>query len=133
MGLTAVAIKAAKGREKPYKLTDSDGLHLLVLPSGGRYWRINYRYLGKQKTLALGVWPDVELADARAKRDEARRVLARGIDPSDQMKLDRIAASVAAANTFKAVAEEWYVKTEKEGLGSLVGPMIPRIIGCASV
>ncbi len=53
MGLTAVAIKAAKGREKPYKLTDSDGLHLLVLPSGGRYWRINYRYLGKQKTLAL--------------------------------------------------------------------------------
>jgi integrase len=116
MGLTAVAIKTAKGREKPYKLTDSDGLHLLVLPSGGRYWRINYRYLGKQKTLALGVWPDVELADARAKRDGARRLLAKGCDPAEQVKLDKITASVAAANTFKAVAEEWYAKAEKEGL-----------------
>jgi integrase len=116
MGLTAVAIKAAKGREQPYKLTDSDGLHLLVLPSGGRYWRINYRYLGKQKTLALGVWPDVELADARAKRDGARRLLAKGCDPAEQVKLDKITASVAAANTFKAVAEEWYAKAEKEGL-----------------
>jgi Arm DNA-binding domain len=83
MGLTAVAIKAAKGRAKPYKLTDSDGLHLLVLPSGGRYWRMNYRFLGKQKTSALGVWPEVELADARAKRDEAQRLLAKGIDPAE--------------------------------------------------
>ena len=65
MGLTAVAIKAAKGREKPYKLTDSDGLHLLVMPSGRRYWRMNYRYLGKHKTLAFGVWP--ELARRRAR------------------------------------------------------------------
>jgi integrase len=116
MGLTAVAIKAAKGRAKPYKLTDSDGLHLLVLPSGGRYWRINYRYLGKQKTLALGVWPEVELADARAKRDEARRLLAKGIDPAAQAKLDKVAASVAAANTFQAVADEWLAKIEREDL-----------------
>jgi integrase len=116
MGLTAVAIKAAKGRDKPYKLTDGDGLHLLVLPSGGRYWRVNYRYLGKQKTLALGVWPEVELADARAKRDAARRLLAKGCDPAAQAKFDKVAASVAAANTFNAVAEEWYAKSEKEGL-----------------
>lgn len=116
MGLTALGIKAAKGRDKQYKLTDSGGLHLLVLPSGGRYWRINYRYLGKQKTLALGVWPDVELADARTKRDEARRTLARGIDPAEQAKLDKIAASIAAANTFEAVAEEWIAKAEREGL-----------------
>ncbi|MFM9977855.1 MAG: tyrosine-type recombinase/integrase [Sphingomonadaceae bacterium] len=116
MGLTAVAIKAAKGRDKPYKLTDGDGLHLLVLPTGGRYWRVNYRYLGKQKTLALGVWPEVELADARAKRDVARRLLAKGCDPAVQAKLDKVAASVAAANTFKVVAEEWYAKAEKEGL-----------------
>jgi integrase len=116
MGLTAVAIKAAKGRAKPYKLTDSDGLHLLVLPSGGRYWRINYRYLGKQKTLALGVWPEVELADARAKRDEARRLLAKGVDPAAQIKLDKITASVAAANTFQAVAHEWLAKIEREDL-----------------
>ena len=116
MGLTALAIKAARGRDKQYKLTDSGGLHLLVLPSGGRYWRINYRYLGKQKTLALGVWPDVELADARAKRDEARRILARGVDPAEQAKLDKIAASVAAANTFTAIADEWIAKAEREGL-----------------
>jgi integrase len=116
MGLTAVAIKAAKGRDKPYKLTDSDGLHLLVLPSGGRYWRMNYRFLGKQKTLALGVWPEVDLADARAKRDDARRVLAKGIDPAEQARLDKIAASVAAANTFQAVADEWIAKIEREDL-----------------
>ncbi len=116
MGLTAVAIKSAKGRDKPYKLTDSDGLHLLVLPSSGRYWRMNYRFVGKQKTLALGVWPEVELADARAKRDEARRLLARGIDPSEQLKQHKIIASVAAANTFQAVADEWLAKIEREDL-----------------
>lgn len=116
MGLTAVAIRAAKGRDKPYKLADSDGLHLLVLPSGGRYWRMNYRYLSKYKTLAFGVWPDVELADARAKRDEARRLLAKGIDPAEQAKLDKITASVAAANTFQAVADEWLAKIEREDL-----------------
>lgn len=116
MGLTAVAIKAAKGRDKQYKLTDSDGLHLLVMPSGQRYWRMNYRHLGRYKTLAFGVWPEVDLADARAKRDEARRVLAKGIDPAEKLKLDRIAASVAAANTFQAVADEWVAKIEQEGL-----------------
>lgn len=116
MGLTAVAIKAAKGREKQYKLADSGGLHLLVLPSGQRYWRMNYRHLGKYKTLAFGVWPDVDLADARAQRDVARKLLASGRDPGEQAKLDKIAASVAAANTFRAVAEEWYAKAEKEGL-----------------
>ncbi len=116
MGLTAVAIKAAKGRAKQYKLTDSDGLHLLVLPSGRRYWRMNYRYLGKYKTLAFGIWPEVELADARAKRDEARRLLARGIDPSEQLKQDKIIASVAAANTFQAVGDEWLAKIEREDL-----------------
>lgn len=116
MGLTAVAIKAAKGREKQYKLTDSDGLHLLVMPSGQRYWRMNYRHLGRYKTLAFGVWPEVDLADARAKRDEARRVLAKGIDPAEKLKLDKIAVSVAAANTFQAVADEWVAKIEQEGL-----------------
>jgi integrase len=116
MGLTAVAIKAAKGREKQYKLTDSDGLHLLVMPSGQRYWRMNYRHLGRYKTLAFGVWPEVDLADARAKRDEARRVLAKGIDPAEKLKLDKIAVSVAAANTFQAVADEWIAKIAREDL-----------------
>lgn len=75
MGLTAVAIKAAKGRDKPYKLTDGDGLFLYVTPKGGRYWRMNYRHLGKQKTLAFGVWPDTGLADAREQRDTVYQLM----------------------------------------------------------
>ena len=114
MGLTAVAIKAAKGRDRPYKLTDGDGLFLYVTPNGGRYWRMNYRHLGKQKTLAFGVYPDTGLADAREQRDAARKLLARGEDPAERIKLDRIAATVAASNSFKAVADEWLVKVELE-------------------
>jgi hypothetical protein len=110
LGRTALAIKPAKGRNKPYKLADSGGLYLLVLPSGQRYWRMNYRYLGRHKTLAFGVWPDVDLAGARAKRDAARKLLTNGRNSSEQNKRDKIAARVVAANTFKAVAEEWYVK-----------------------
>ncbi|HEX7783264.1 MAG TPA: integrase arm-type DNA-binding domain-containing protein [Sphingobium sp.] len=115
MGLSVVAIKAAKGRDKAYKLADSDGLYLLVKPGGARYWRMNYRYLGKQKTLAFGVWPDTGLAEAREQRDAARKVLARGNDPAEQIKLHRIAATVAASNSFEAVSGEWLVKMEKEG------------------
>lgn len=115
MALTALAIKSAKSHTKPYKLADSDGLYLLVTPSGGRCWRMNYRHLGKQKTLAFGTWPDTSLADAREGRDAARKVLARGDDPAEQIKLERIAATVAASNSFKAVADEWLTKAEKEG------------------
>lgn len=114
MALTAIAIKSAKGRRKPYKLTDGDGLYLAVMPNGSRYWRMNYRFLGKQKTLSFGVWPDTGLADARAQRDAARKLLARGGDPGEQIKLDRIAATVAAANSFQAIAEEWLAKAERE-------------------
>lgn len=115
MGLTAIAIKAAKPRAKQYKLQDSIGLYLLITPTGRRYWRMNYRFHGKYKTIAFGVWPEVKLGDARTKRDEARQCLAKGIDPAQQQKLDRIAASVAAANTFRAVADEWIDKIQQEG------------------
>lgn len=108
-GLSVTAIKAAKGRDKPYKLTDGDGLFLLVTPSGGRYWRMNHRYLSKQKTLAFGVWPETGLADAREKRDAARKLLARGDDPAEVIRLEKLSASIAAANSFKAVADEWLV------------------------
>lgn len=114
MALTAIAIKAAKGRDKPYKLSDGEGLYLSVMPNGSRYWRMNYRHLGKQKTLAFGVWPDTGLAEARAQRDSARKLIARGEDPAERIKLDRIAATVAAANSFQAVADEWLAKMERE-------------------
>lgn len=115
MALTAVAIKNAKGLDKAYKLTDGDGLFLYVTPSGGRYWRMNYRHLGKQKTLAFGVYPDTSLAEARERRDAARKALARGDDPGKQITLERIAAAVVASNSFKAVADEWLKKVELEG------------------
>jgi len=115
MALTAAAIRNIKVRAKPYKLTDGDGLFLYVTPNGGRYWRMNYRHLGKQKTLAFGVWPDTGLAEAREQREAARKVLARGDDPAEKIRLDRIAATVAASNSFKAVADEWLVKVEREG------------------
>ena len=119
MALTAAAIKSAKPKPVQFKLTDSDGLHLLVLPHGGRYWRMNYRFNGKHKTLAFGIWPDVTLADARAKRNAARRLIANGIDPAEKAKQDKVAASVAAANTFEAVANELLAKTEREGLSAI--------------
>jgi integrase len=119
MALTAVSIKNAKGRKKPYKLTDGDGLFLYVTPNGGRYWRMNYRHHGKQKTLAFGVYPDTSLADAREQRDAARKVLAKGNDPAEQIKLEKIAAAVAASNSFKAVADEWLVKVECEGCSAV--------------
>lgn len=115
MALSVAAINAAKSREKPYKLSDSEGLYLLITPSGARYWRMNYRHHKRQKTLAFGVWPDTGLADARAERDAARKVLARGEDPAERIKLDRIAAAVAASSSFEAVADEWLLKLEKEG------------------
>jgi len=115
MALTFAAIKNAKGQAKPYKLTDGDGLYLYVTPNGSRYWRMNYRHLGKQKTLAFGVYPDTGLADAREQRDTARKVLAHGQDPAEKIKLDRLAATLAASNSFKAVADEWLLKVEREG------------------
>jgi len=129
MALSVVAIKAARNREKPYKLSDTDGLYLLVTPSGGRYWRMNYRHLGKQKTLSFGVWPDTGLAEARAERDAARKVLARGDDPAERLKLDRIAATVAGSNSFKAVAEEWLIKLEKEGRSAVTMKKLRWLLG----
>ncbi len=116
MSLTAIAVRNAKPADKAYKLGDGGGMFLYVTPGGQRYWRLAYRFEGKHKLLAFGVFPDVSLADARERRDQARRLLAKGIDPGQQAKLDKIAASLAAANTFGAVADEWLEKAEKDGL-----------------
>lgn len=81
MALAALAIRNAQPRSKPYKLGDERSLFLLVMPNGAKYWRFRYRFLDNQKTLAIGVWPEVSLADARVKRDSARQMVADGIDP----------------------------------------------------
>jgi integrase len=111
MALTDMAIRASKPRVKSFKLTDSAGLHLLITPTGGKFWRFSYRFAGKQKTLALGAYPIVTLAEARNGRDIARKHLAVGVDPSIKRKLDK----QSAANTFRVVAEELLKKFEREG------------------
>jgi len=106
--LTDPKVSKAKARPAPYKLADGGGLFLLVDPKGGRYWRLAYRYAGKQKTLGLGVYPAVTLAEARAKRDAAKATLAEGTDPSAARQASKREAVTDAANTFEAVAREWY-------------------------
>jgi hypothetical protein len=88
--LSEIAIRAAKPREKPYKLSDGRGLYLLVNPNGSRWWRFKYSRFGKERGLSLGVYPDVTLAMARKRRDEARTQLADGIDPSHKRKAEKL-------------------------------------------
>ncbi|MEW9838588.1 tyrosine-type recombinase/integrase [Mesorhizobium marinum] len=115
MPLTDTQIKALRPRPSPVKCSDGGGLHLLVSPAGGKLWRWAYRFDGKQKTLAFGAYPAVSLADARQKRESARKLLASGVDPAQQVKIDKLHRRAASANTFDAIAEELIAKTEREG------------------
>lgn len=89
MALTDVKVKTAKPKEKPYKLADSGGMYLLINANGSKYWRMKYRFAGKEKMLSIGVYPDVTLADAREKRSEARKILAAGGDPGEAKKEEK--------------------------------------------
>jgi integrase len=109
MPLSDQAIKKARPADKPYKMSDENGLHLLV-NTAGKYWRLAYRFGGKQKTLALGVYPDVSLASARKKRDEARQQIADGIDPGELKK----ASKTMQADSFESVAKEWHAGKAKK-------------------
>src|SRR5262245_15842678 len=113
--LNDLAIRKAKPRERAYKLFDSGGLHLAVQPNGTKLWRLKYRFLGKEKLLSFGPYPLIPLSRAREKRDEMKRMLSVGIDPSAQKKLDKIAAEKAAANTFGAIAAEHLENLEANG------------------
>lgn len=117
--LYATTITNAKPRERDYKLTDGAGLYLLVKSNGRKLWRLNYLYLGKQRTLSFGIWPDVGLADARGRRDEARRMIAAGLDPSHEAKLAAAREMLSEENSFKLVAEEWVTKNEREGMAEI--------------
>ncbi|KQN47930.1 integrase [Serratia sp. Leaf51] len=106
MALTEVKVRNAKPAEKPVKLTDGGGMHLLIQPSGSKYWRLQYRFAGKQKMLALGVYPEISLATARLRRDEARKLIANNIDPGEKRKSEKIEEK--GLLTFETVARDWH-------------------------
>ena len=112
--LTELGIKKSKSGKKEKKLYDGQGLYLLLHPNGSKYWRVKYRFLGKEKVLALGVWSKVSLTDARTMRNEAKIILKSGQDPNLVKQNILINKQVDQLNTFKAVAEEWLLMKEKE-------------------
>jgi integrase len=105
--LTDTAIRKAKPADKSQRIFDGGGLYLEISPAGGKWWRLKYRFGGKEKRLSLGTYPDTGLADARAKRDAARKLLAAGVDPSEQRKAEKAAGEERATNSFEVIAREW--------------------------
>lgn len=114
--LTDTAIRKAKPKEKPYKVSDSQGLYLLVNPRGSKLWRVKYRMNGVERKLALGSYPEITLAEARSARDAARRQLAHSIDPNFVKRQERIEAGIRASNSFSSVAQELIEKKAREGM-----------------
>jgi integrase len=112
--LNDTRIRSAKSRSRDFKLFDFDGLYLLVRKNGSKLWRLAYRFQGKQKGIALGAYPEVTLAEARDRRDAARKLLAGGKDPSLERRLEKIARA-AGGNSFREVAEEFLAKQRREG------------------
>jgi integrase len=110
MPLSDVKAKAAKPLEKTYRLSDEKGMYLEITPKGQKYWRIKYRFAGKEKRLAIGVYPEVSLKEARDIRDNARKQLRDGIDPNELKKANKAHAQESAANSFTNLANEWYAK-----------------------
>lgn len=125
--LSDTEIRKAKPSDKPYKLTDERGLHLLVQPNGSKLWQLRYRHLGKEKTASLGQYPDVSLKDARDRREAARKTLAAGTDPVEAKRAERATKLAATENTFEAVAREWWTAWKAARSDSHVQYVIRRL------
>jgi integrase len=110
MPLTDTAIRKAKPTDKVQRLFDAGGLYLEIAKTGGKWWRLKYRFDGKEKRLSLGIYPDTSLATARDKRDAARKLLAAGVDPGEHRKAEKLAGEEQAANSFEVIAREWLAK-----------------------
>jgi len=118
MSLTDLKLRSLKPAGKAYKVSDSGGLHVMVQPTGSKLWRLAYRFGGKQKSLALGKYPAVSLRDARDGRDAAKQLLDEGIDPSAERKAEQRRELVAQANSFEAVANEWFENKRRRWVDS---------------
>ena len=127
MPLSDVEIRRAKPAAKPVRIFDGGGLYLEISPAGGKLWRLKYRFEGKEKRQALGIYPDVTLARAREKRDEARRLLADGIDPGEHRKVLKAAKVALAANSFEAIGREWFAKMKPEWADSHADKIMARL------
>lgn len=108
--LTAASIRQAKPRDKDYKIFDGGGLYILVKKDGSKYWRLKYRFGGKERLLSIGVFPEVTLGEAREKRYDARKQLRENIDPSTAKQIQKQDTKLAAGNSFQAVSEEWFIR-----------------------
>ncbi len=129
MLLTDTRIRLTKRKDKAYKLSDGGGMYLLITPDGARYWRLDYRFAGKRRTLALGVYPTVTLASARMRREDARRLLAEGIDPNVVKKEIKLDAKLASENTFEIIAREWHSKQQKRLADRYCALLLARLEG----
>lgn len=127
MPLNARQVDTTKPKEKPYKLADGGGLYLQVNTNGSKYWRMKYRFAGKEKKLSFGTYPDVSLSDARTKRDEARKILANGSDPGEVKKAEQLAKKLAVDNTFESIATEW-LKAKSSGWSEDYADYVRRIL-----
>lgn len=127
MALTDLAVRNAKPTGKLYRLFDERGMYLEVSAAGGKWWRFKYRFEGKEKRLSLGVYPDIGLKDARERREEARKLVAKGIDPGEHKKATKTAALERASNSFEVVAREWFAGQQHTWAESHADKIIQRL------
>lgn len=127
MPLTDIQVRTAKPTEKPFRLADERGMYLEVAVNGSKYWRLKYRLHGKEKLMALGVYPEVSLKEARDKRDAARKLVAEGIDPLAHKKAKKSAAIIDATSMFETVAREWFSKYSPNWVANHASKIINRL------
>jgi integrase len=125
--LTAVAVRNAKPRETMYRLAAGKGLYLQVMSTGARYWRLKYRFAGKPRMMGVGVFPDVSLADARDARDAARKLLASGVDPSMQRRVEKLTQEVSVASSLEAIARLWHKEKAPTWVDTYSGKVLRRL------
>ena len=106
--LTDIQVRSAKPAARQYKLSDGQGLHVLIHPNGGKYWQVRYRFLGRQKTASLGTYPTLSLADARELRADVHRKLQQDVDPTAQKRSEKLVRLTRQENTFQQVANKWF-------------------------
>lgn len=127
MPLSDTQIRKAKPAEKTQRLSDGRGLYLEISPKGGKWWRFKYRFDGKEKRLSLGVYPDISLKDARERREEARKLVAHGVDPSEARKAEKLARRQQVEDSFEAIAREWFAKKSPVWVDSHATRIIRRL------